>query len=437
MGAAVVLAAAAPADARETGFDTRLRATGSLTITWHGDPARGCAAAGLCGHRGSVRAGPGTYGQFSVFRSGNRITQVYGSFSLADPPVIRVLREEQDGTRSACLDASPETEMSLTAVPGRQGRVRLGLDPAALGGGRCAGPDLAGLVSRLPRRAVSISRLRSAATIVDLSGRVPFSSGRFSGTVTSTVRLHMGPALRIESIGQPEPRDSGPAPRGRVVRLAQLHAVYRVIGLRGKLAAAFGGLDSPLCERLDACGVVGSTSWAILSGGGTVRLDAQAFVRRSDRGVRGAIAAIDRGQALVSTYGSFRHAIGTATSDVTRPDGTACHDTAPIAAPDLAGTLEARRFPLVLGSEDIYPSPPDLLLTGCPGPTQADILRNRPLASASLPATVLARRRVAVRLTADGSFRRVAWAGTWRGGFSLELRRVGLRVRYERVRIPR
>jgi hypothetical protein len=436
IGAAVVLAAAAPAHAREAGLDTRLRATGALTVTWHGDPARGCAAAGLCGYRGSVQARPGTYGQLSVLHSGNRIREVFGSFALSDPPVIRVLREEQDGSRSACLDASPETEMSLTAVPGPR-RVRLGLDPAALGGGRCGGPDLASLVSRLPRRSVSLSRLRSRQTTVDLSGRVPFSSGRFSGTVTSTVQLHLGPAFRVESHSQPQPRDIGPPPRERLVRVAEVHAVYRVTGLRGKLAAAFGGLDSPRCERLDACGVAGSASWAVLSGRGTVTLDAEAFVRSSDRGLRGAIAAIDRGSALVSTYGSFRRALGTATSDVTRPDGAACHDTAPIAAPGLAGSLEARRFPLVLGGEDVYPAAPDLLRTGCPGPTQSDILGSGPLATASLPASVLARRLVAVRLRAGATFRGAGYAGTWRGGVSLGLRRVGLRVRYQRVRMTR
>ena len=38
--------------------DESLSATGSITYTWQGDPARGCAQAGLCGVQGEMIVAP-------------------------------------------------------------------------------------------------------------------------------------------------------------------------------------------------------------------------------------------------------------------------------------------------------------------------------------------------------------------------------------------
>jgi hypothetical protein len=51
LAAAALATLALPADALA---DESLTATGSITYTWQGDPARGCAAAGLCGVLGEV-----------------------------------------------------------------------------------------------------------------------------------------------------------------------------------------------------------------------------------------------------------------------------------------------------------------------------------------------------------------------------------------------
>src|SRR4051812_50181456 len=51
--------AATPSEARGRELSAGLSATGSVFVTWHGDRARGCGPAGLCGYRGSASAAPG------------------------------------------------------------------------------------------------------------------------------------------------------------------------------------------------------------------------------------------------------------------------------------------------------------------------------------------------------------------------------------------
>ena len=57
------LLAAAPANAHTTELLGDISATGGVTVTWHGDPARRCAAAGLCGYSGSAGLQPVAIGQ--------------------------------------------------------------------------------------------------------------------------------------------------------------------------------------------------------------------------------------------------------------------------------------------------------------------------------------------------------------------------------------
>src|SRR6476661_8700899 len=87
---AAVLATAAPAVARaETLYSGTLDASGAITASWHGDPARGCAAAGLCAYRGSVTARPGEYGAFELVTDGDHVTDAFGFADLGRRPVAR------------------------------------------------------------------------------------------------------------------------------------------------------------------------------------------------------------------------------------------------------------------------------------------------------------------------------------------------------------
>src|SRR3954453_17793548 len=89
---AAVLTTAAPAVARDELYSTSLRVTGSVTLSWHGDPARGCAEAGLCAYRGAAPVGPGSFGNRKLVTRGGRAVDGFTSASLDESPVVRVLR---------------------------------------------------------------------------------------------------------------------------------------------------------------------------------------------------------------------------------------------------------------------------------------------------------------------------------------------------------
>src|SRR4051794_1815341 len=76
MVGAAALFAVAPAHAREVELSGDLFGSGGITISWHGDPARGCAAAGLCGYSGSVNVRPDD-GQYDFTLAGGRLRDSY------------------------------------------------------------------------------------------------------------------------------------------------------------------------------------------------------------------------------------------------------------------------------------------------------------------------------------------------------------------------
>ena len=70
---AAVLLTAGPAYGKNSEIAGRLATSGAVTVTWHGDRARGCAAAGLCGYRGSTLARVAGGGQFELLLSDGRL----------------------------------------------------------------------------------------------------------------------------------------------------------------------------------------------------------------------------------------------------------------------------------------------------------------------------------------------------------------------------
>src|SRR5436189_2288314 len=104
MAAAAALAAAAPAGAHTTELQGDMSATGAVTVTWHGDPARGCAAAGLCGYSGSVGVQGVEGGYDFLLAGGRRLRDGYRYLDTGSSPLVRVKRA--DGTQEgACVDA--------------------------------------------------------------------------------------------------------------------------------------------------------------------------------------------------------------------------------------------------------------------------------------------------------------------------------------------
>jgi hypothetical protein len=430
--AAALLVATAPADARPIDLDGQIQISGGLTVAWHGDPARGCGEAGLCGYRGSVVLRP-DYGDYGLTVSGRRVADGFGALSFFEPPIIRVKRQESGGDEAACVDVSSLPVVGVVATNGGVGRVRLRLDASGLFPERCAGPNLSNVLAGLPRRSLSLSRLMRRGAPADFRGRVPFTAGRFSGTVRSTLMLRFARAL---SSGREVVREPpGQPPRRRIVHLT---ARYRVARLFGTLSTSFGAIDGESCEELDACGVTGTSMWAVSSSRGSVLIDGYASALRRDHGVRGALAAVRRGGAEVFGYADLERNFGTTTADVSRPNAPACHDTSSVPSPGLeADNSGTRRLTFDLGGEEAFPFASDLVRTGCPGPRQDDIVGNPPFAiwaTGSLAVTHVGRPSLTVNTRRSADFEAHGYSGSRTANFTLALRRTSLRASYSRVR---
>jgi hypothetical protein len=287
---------------------------------------------------------------------------------------------------------------------------------------------------------VPLSQLGSGKAGVDLSGSAPYTAGRFSGTVTSTLRLHFGRAVRFQSKGGED--RSGPSPRRRFrtvrVRVVRVHAVYRITHFGGKLSESFGGLTEPPCEDLDSCGVSGTASWAIQSSGGALSVSGESFARRSDHGFGGALAAITRDDAA---YGEVRQPrfFGTTTAEVKRPDGAPCHDTARVAAPGIDINIFLGRVVLGVGRDDVPDTDTDILRTGCPGPRDYDVLQGFSFARGSMPLSRLTKRKFQLTMSGGGPFGGATYDGSNTGRFTIRLQRRSVRFKFRtiKIKVPR
>jgi hypothetical protein len=429
---------AAPADARRHRPPPTIEVSvsGAASVTWHGDSARGCGAAGLCGYRGAltIRAAGDEELSFPL-GAGDSV----GYFGASDA-VVRVRREEADGTTGGCVDtASGADQLFLRLVPVGSKRVRVSLDADGPIRSRCAGPRIAAPLRRLRAHTIALPRRDGPARTVALTGTLPYGSGRFSGTFTSALRARIRnvhtPRDPFQDFEQSGGGSSRP-PRARERRLVSVRAHYRIKGFGGGIASTFQGLPRPTCVTLDACGVTGAAGWSIDGARGDLYVEGVVPARRSDRGLRGAIAAVARDGG--DTAGAFAQlgprAAGTATADVRRADGATCHDSATTAAPALDAELGPRRLRIVLGAEEPGPSL-DVLGTGCPGPAGPAVFGEVGVAAAGVPVAWLARRGFAVALNGSGGGTDAGYRASSSSHFAMRVERVSARVSYRRGRV--
>jgi hypothetical protein len=431
----LAVAGAAPAHAAARDLSASVKVTGGISVAWHGDPARGCGAAGLCGYRGSLRARPGSVAELELTPFRGRLEgSVY--LDASDAPVVRVSRDQGGESGGGCVDLARGVQMYVELAQVGRRRAIARIEEEGLSSGRCAGPAVTRLLERLPARSVSLARLRRGGVTIDLSSSRPYGAGRFSGTVTSTLKLRIARPRAEPTIGRSLLR---PPPMAHSVRFAELHARYRVTSISGKFTSSFQGLAPPACVTLDACGVAGSATWAVLASGGEVVIDALILPRRSDHGVRGALAALERGRGSIDAYGEFPHARGVTTAEVSRQAGETCRDTARTAMPPITSSVSSRGFAssktveLRLAGQEAS-GPDDLVRTGCPAPTQADTLDGRPPATATLPVSALRRRELELQLRGAGRFTGGAYSGTRQARLRFGLRRAGISVAYRSTR---
>src|SRR5688572_29235916 len=101
--AVAIAAAASPPAQAASNLEVRVRTAGVVAVVWHGDPARGCAAAGMCGVDGSVTYRPTHDIDIELGSDGS------GGFGIGDtePAVVRVRGTTPGSATGGCVDLLP------------------------------------------------------------------------------------------------------------------------------------------------------------------------------------------------------------------------------------------------------------------------------------------------------------------------------------------
>jgi hypothetical protein len=390
--------------------------TGPLLIAWRGDPAHGCAGAGLCGVTGTLQM---HLGGASASSSGGAPQLIAND----DGAVARVQTTQPDGSVTTCADLVPvQFDFGLGRAGGRLAAeistaFGSGQTPSS---GRCAGPtsgDMAKLA--LPARRV--------ASGYDFSGHSSFTAGPFAVTVISGVRGRItfgsqGGGAGGSDISVVSGTTVPVKPHSALVERASF--TYRVSGFSGVLNTDFAGLTPPQCDALGACGVTGRLVQAFAAHGSLTFMGARIATRRAGRDR--ALADLRHGDMPLSDTFAEQAVHESVAETSAQTGGLACAATSSIA---LAGALASRPR---RGSDKLELSDPvdgfgggplDAFRTPCPGPSAQDILG--PGGGAMATATVAARRLGAGHLSivfrSRGSFDSSAYTGRRSGVLVLGL----------------
>jgi hypothetical protein len=246
--------------------DVPLRVQGQIAVSFHGDPATGCAVDGLCPYSGTIVVRP-RLGDLLIdtYRLHGRIGH-FAAVSLqsgGSQPLTgaRVERSIAGGAGGVCADAEPGTFGELAAAT-HGGSLSVGL--FARGGQmlstRCAGPLDGDLAGAGPSVTIPLKRAAAGRMILDLSGTGTFASHGFAGTVSSTL---------VVRLGKPQSMRSGSFPPG--IRTQEMRIVTEhlsLVGLSGQLSASVQGSSDPaICQLLDSCGLAGTVRFGRVARG--------------------------------------------------------------------------------------------------------------------------------------------------------------------------
>ena len=393
--------------------DEPLLASGSFTYTWHGDPARGCAAAGLCGIDGAVVVEAQGQADASSFGHMTNIS-LFPSAST-----VRVL-DGDGGAGGECVDIPPNGAGDLLIGREVHGRLQARVQ-APISSGRCAGPlaqDLAGV--RLAARKTGGRR-----PSFDLRGSQAFVAGPFSGTLVSTVVLRPGSSGGIETSSSSGSSGSLPGPPPlRKELVEQVTLRYRISSLPGALETSFSGEPDPFCAALDSCGATGTLGLGLGHLQNLLVLSASRTVR-TRVSARRAIADLRRGRLRFG--GITAVGAGTLVTEAfSGGDGLRCQDSSTGTRAQLLFTPLGPRHGV--GVNLVAPFGSVALRTHCPGPTDTDVIGTPggALASGAVSLADLLRRQTVVSLTNPGGFSGIGYVGSRGGalGLSLALERI-------------
>jgi hypothetical protein len=445
LAGAALLLVPAPAPAARKVIRVTTSAQGDVVVSWHGDPAAGCADRGTCAFSGTYELPVGGGGVESDEVSGNATLPREIQLDSGQPTVVRARRDAPDGP-GLCVDvvSSDLSGISIVRVPGG----RLALQTAGLQGasgplaGRCAGPLFSDLPARFPSIRVP-GRVGSKPVTLDFSGRRAFSAGGWSGEVTSTVKVTLSVTrhARHSRLPIPYPIATLEPPKPRNLQVVTLE--YRAQQLAAGVGVAFHGLADPACEPFDACGTSGTASWSIGGLGRTDRvggtaaaqpvakgplivLTAQRRLRpREPRDLASALRALREGRMDVTGNGDL--GAGRAQNAEQLPGGGSCSDSTPAVAPSLFVATRRGRVSFGLGGPQGLST--ELFRTRCPGPVLADAFgQGGALVVGRVPERALAARTLRVEGQSAGGFSGKGYLGSRRTTLLLVLRRVRARV---------
>jgi hypothetical protein len=402
-------------------------ATGQISVAFHGP-----------GSTGLVVWRPAPSGQLFVARLHTRLTStMIGILSLERPDGSgaqvrsQVMRTDAAGATHTCSDVlSPDYSDAFFQSRGTTARLGAGSSGLVALTTRCAGPLSREVTAALPAPSLTLSALRRGKRTLDFGAQRPFTAGALSGTVTSTLALHLGAARH-----QPTHTAVPKGVRVRQVRRREVTVGFAVERLTGTVPVDLAGATSDaLCAPLDTCGLAGTLTVAPATAGGTGDLFADASATRTSRAVRAALGVAPGPPAPgLHPAGavSFKGPRGTLSAQLER-DGGGCSDTVALPAGGTIGLAISggRLHATYLTENDIAADP---LRTRCPGPTLADVAGTHALAAGSVSLGALRARDVTLHLTQGTGFAG-AWSGRSRPDLTLVLRRTRVTERIVRRR---
>lgn len=392
--------------AQRVTYTAAVRAEGQVVVTFHGDPAAGCAQSFRCDVQAStLRWTPPSRGQLYLF--GTRGRRLRGFVAFHGPgPGLRTLavvqRGAADGTH-ICADGAGESfEPYSPVVVGRRG-LTFGLQsrPRVFGpltqsqlATRCGGPLLADFLPDVRTRRVSLRALRRGPTRIDFAGSSSFSAAGFAGTVQSTIALRVDRA-RVR-VHKARPRPRRPAPRRPPFR--NIAVEYRIARVTGSMPVDVAA-DPRICDALDACGLSGRLT--VTPGPARGEGYLYAYGRASRAALRRAVG-LARGpiprRASVHGHVSWSRARGTVTAALERDGTTACRDSAPLSSGALELRVRRRQVTARFAGSGAFGPGHELLQTRCPGPLLADLGGRTHLAVGRLPRRALTRKTLTLHL---------------------------------------
>jgi hypothetical protein len=384
-------------------WDLKLQWEGSVEVRYSGP-----------GQSGTIVWTPGRVGQFTVAagrdRRGRRAYNSFLGSTGGQMTVARVMRGDR-----LCTDWR-RSVFDSAAIDGGGTGMEIGLTSATPKGDgflltetNCGGPLPGALARVLPKVRVSGPQLRRGRFDVDLRASGAFADGPLTGTVVSTVIAHVGTRRR-----QPSDRSLPPT---RPRRVRELDLRYRVEPVRGSVAASFTGGE--LCDELASCGDAGT--WLLRPRGtGSVGFFVSAPASRPLRDLRAAAGLTTSGNptGISASGGGSWASSSTLTATTTGPRAEdECSDTRETGA----GALQLVRAGHYV-NVTIYAGS-GVTRTSCPGPGLAEDVSGAPLATARVPVSAFARKRVRIFLHRGVSIATDGWSGRTKPGLTIVLRR--------------